>query len=146
MHTYLRTSQKKKISFHLLSWQYSYELLLQFLQKTQSTTILGVINEHINFQGICVWVYFWLCYQWTYIFPRYMCLSLLLSMLSMNIYIYFHGICVWVLLLTMYSIVSVFNDLCSLSCSFSRTAKLNSWWFWCRYTYWQQPRYSQSDK
>ncbi|KAL5558220.1 hypothetical protein UlMin_034431 [Ulmus minor] len=30
--------------------QYSYELLLQFLHKTQSTTILGVINEHINFQ------------------------------------------------------------------------------------------------
>ncbi|KAJ7966256.1 transcription initiation factor TFIID subunit 5 [Quillaja saponaria] len=29
--------------------QYSYELLLQYLHKTQSTTILGVINEHINF-------------------------------------------------------------------------------------------------
>ncbi|EXB86688.1 Transcription initiation factor TFIID subunit 5 [Morus notabilis] len=30
--------------------QYSYELLLQFLHKTQSTTILGIINEHINFR------------------------------------------------------------------------------------------------
>jgi len=32
-------------------WQYSYELLLQHLHSTQSTTILGIINEHINFQG-----------------------------------------------------------------------------------------------
>ncbi|PON74502.1 Guanine nucleotide-binding protein, beta subunit [Parasponia andersonii] len=30
--------------------QYSYELLLQFLHKSQSTTVLGIINEHINFQ------------------------------------------------------------------------------------------------
>ncbi|OVA10083.1 WD40 repeat [Macleaya cordata] len=30
--------------------QYSYELLLQYLQKTQSITMLGIINEHINFQ------------------------------------------------------------------------------------------------
>ncbi|KAL6960507.1 Transcription initiation factor TFIID subunit 5 [Sarracenia purpurea var. burkii] len=30
--------------------QYSYELLLQYLHKTQSITMLGVINEHINFQ------------------------------------------------------------------------------------------------
>ncbi|GMY29191.1 transcription initiation factor TFIID subunit 5 [Fagus crenata] len=30
--------------------QYSYELLLQYLHKTQSTTMLGIINEHINFQ------------------------------------------------------------------------------------------------
>ncbi|KAM7252656.1 hypothetical protein ACFE04_008165 [Oxalis oulophora] len=30
--------------------QYSYELLLQYLHKTKSTTILGLINEHINFQ------------------------------------------------------------------------------------------------
>ncbi|KAK6927628.1 TFIID subunit TAF5, NTD2 domain [Dillenia turbinata] len=30
--------------------QYTYDLLLQFLHKTQSITILGVINEHINFQ------------------------------------------------------------------------------------------------
>ncbi|KAJ7966260.1 Transcription initiation factor TFIID subunit 5 [Quillaja saponaria] len=30
--------------------QYSYELLMEYLHKTQSTTILGVINEHINFQ------------------------------------------------------------------------------------------------
>ncbi|KAI7983375.1 Transcription initiation factor TFIID subunit 5 [Camellia lanceoleosa] len=30
--------------------QYSYELLLQYLHKTQSITMLRVINEHINFQ------------------------------------------------------------------------------------------------
>ncbi|GAB2296017.1 Transcription initiation factor TFIID subunit 5 [Dionaea muscipula] len=30
--------------------QYSYELLLQYLHSTQSITMLGVINEHINFQ------------------------------------------------------------------------------------------------
>ncbi|XP_062164343.1 transcription initiation factor TFIID subunit 5 [Alnus glutinosa] len=30
--------------------QYSYELLLQYLHKTKLTTMLGVINEHINFQ------------------------------------------------------------------------------------------------
>ncbi|KAM7268972.1 hypothetical protein ACFE04_024469 [Oxalis oulophora] len=29
---------------------YSYELLLQYLHKTKSTTILGLINEHINFK------------------------------------------------------------------------------------------------
>lgn len=30
--------------------QYSYDLLLQYLHKTQSIKMLGVINEHINFQ------------------------------------------------------------------------------------------------
>ncbi|KAI3455150.1 hypothetical protein Pfo_011813 [Paulownia fortunei] len=30
--------------------QYSYDLLLQYLHKFQSITILGIINEHINFQ------------------------------------------------------------------------------------------------
>ncbi|GAB4846727.1 Transcription initiation factor TFIID subunit 5 [Ancistrocladus abbreviatus] len=30
--------------------KYSYELLLQYLHNTQSITMLGVINEHINFQ------------------------------------------------------------------------------------------------
>ncbi|KAJ4707789.1 Transcription initiation factor TFIID subunit 5 [Melia azedarach] len=30
--------------------QYSYELLLQYLHKTQSTKMLGIINERINFQ------------------------------------------------------------------------------------------------
>lgn len=30
--------------------QYSYDLLLQFLHKTQCITMLGLINEHINFQ------------------------------------------------------------------------------------------------
>ncbi|CAJ1972394.1 unnamed protein product [Sphenostylis stenocarpa] len=31
-------------------WQYSYELLWQHLHSMQSTTIIGIINEHINFQ------------------------------------------------------------------------------------------------
>ncbi|KAK1430720.1 hypothetical protein QVD17_13669 [Tagetes erecta] len=30
--------------------QYSYDLLLQYLHKTQSIIMLGIINEHINFQ------------------------------------------------------------------------------------------------
>ncbi|XP_022936938.1 transcription initiation factor TFIID subunit 5 isoform X3 [Cucurbita maxima] len=30
--------------------QYSYEMLLQYLHKTQTTVILGIINERINFQ------------------------------------------------------------------------------------------------
>ncbi|XP_065016821.1 transcription initiation factor TFIID subunit 5 isoform X4 [Musa acuminata AAA Group] len=30
--------------------QYAYDLLLQYLQKTQSLTILGIINERINFE------------------------------------------------------------------------------------------------
>ncbi|KAL8502211.1 hypothetical protein ACS0TY_021358 [Phlomoides rotata] len=30
--------------------QYSYDLLLQYLHKSQSITMLGIINEHINFQ------------------------------------------------------------------------------------------------
>ncbi|XP_073001690.1 transcription initiation factor TFIID subunit 5 isoform X2 [Typha latifolia] len=30
--------------------EYSYDLLLQYLQKTQSLAMLGVINEHINFE------------------------------------------------------------------------------------------------
>ncbi|KAI6680339.1 hypothetical protein NL676_034220 [Syzygium grande] len=30
--------------------QYSYDLLLQYLHKKQSMTMLGIINEHINFQ------------------------------------------------------------------------------------------------
>ncbi|KAI8001899.1 Transcription initiation factor TFIID subunit 5 [Camellia lanceoleosa] len=31
-------------------FEYSYELLLQYLHKTQSITMLGIINEHVNFQ------------------------------------------------------------------------------------------------
>ncbi|XP_062098374.1 transcription initiation factor TFIID subunit 5-like isoform X1 [Humulus lupulus] len=42
--------QQYKKTHDLLSSQYSYELLLQFLHKSQSTTVLGIINEHINFQ------------------------------------------------------------------------------------------------
>ncbi|XP_074561186.1 transcription initiation factor TFIID subunit 5-like, partial [Curcuma longa] len=30
--------------------EYSYDLLLQYLQKTHSHTILGIINEHIDFE------------------------------------------------------------------------------------------------
>ncbi|KAG6420762.1 hypothetical protein SASPL_117300 [Salvia splendens] len=30
--------------------QYSYDLLLQYLHKSQSITMLGIVNEHINFQ------------------------------------------------------------------------------------------------
>lgn len=30
--------------------QYSYDLMMQYLHKTQSITMLGIINEHINFQ------------------------------------------------------------------------------------------------
>ncbi|RZR96661.1 hypothetical protein BHM03_00025705 [Ensete ventricosum] len=32
-------------------YKYAYDLLLQYLQKTQSLTILGIINERINFEG-----------------------------------------------------------------------------------------------
>jgi transcription initiation factor TFIID subunit 5 len=31
--------------------QYSYELLLQYLQKTQALVMLGIINERIIFEG-----------------------------------------------------------------------------------------------
>ncbi|KAJ0091469.1 hypothetical protein Patl1_12575 [Pistacia atlantica] len=34
--------------------QYSYELLLQYLHKTQCTKMLGIINERINFEGTIV--------------------------------------------------------------------------------------------
>ncbi|OMO90697.1 transcription initiation factor TFIID subunit 5-like isoform 2 [Corchorus olitorius] len=46
-------------SLYIRSWiwwpkdickKYSYDLLLQYLHKTQSTAMLGVINEHINFR------------------------------------------------------------------------------------------------
>lgn len=41
----------KKINHCQSFYQYSYELLLQYLHKTQSTKMLGIINERINFQG-----------------------------------------------------------------------------------------------
>ncbi|CAI9112237.1 OLC1v1012656C2 [Oldenlandia corymbosa var. corymbosa] len=40
--------RQSKISIKMC--QYSHDLLLQYLHKTQSITMLGVINEHINFQ------------------------------------------------------------------------------------------------
>ncbi|KAK7311907.1 hypothetical protein RJT34_10373 [Clitoria ternatea] len=40
----------RKCKFNIKICEYSYELLLQHLHSTQSTTILGIINEHINFQ------------------------------------------------------------------------------------------------
>ncbi|KAL6345464.1 hypothetical protein AAG906_017184 [Vitis piasezkii] len=40
--------RQSKVSIKIC--QYSYELLLQYLHKTQSITMLGVINEHINFK------------------------------------------------------------------------------------------------
>lgn len=40
----------RQSKFNIKICEYSYELLLQHLHSTQSTTILGIINEHINFQ------------------------------------------------------------------------------------------------
>ncbi|MED6184494.1 Transcription initiation factor TFIID subunit 5 [Stylosanthes scabra] len=40
----------RKSKFNIKICEYSYDLLLQHLHGTQSTTILGIINEHINFQ------------------------------------------------------------------------------------------------
>jgi len=36
--------------FKIKLCEYSYELLLQYLQKTQALVVLGVINEHITFE------------------------------------------------------------------------------------------------
>ncbi|KAI4316394.1 hypothetical protein L6164_024378 [Bauhinia variegata] len=40
----------RQSKFNIKICEYSYELLLQHLHSTQSTTILSIINEHINFQ------------------------------------------------------------------------------------------------
>ncbi|KAI3463531.1 hypothetical protein Pfo_020194 [Paulownia fortunei] len=40
--------RQSKVSIKIC--QYSYDLLLQYLHKSQSITMLGIINEHINFQ------------------------------------------------------------------------------------------------
>ncbi|KAK4275863.1 hypothetical protein QN277_018877 [Acacia crassicarpa] len=40
----------RQSKFKIKICEYSYELLLQHLHNTQSTTILGIINEHIDFQ------------------------------------------------------------------------------------------------
>ncbi|CAA0806841.1 Transcription initiation factor TFIID subunit 5 [Striga hermonthica] len=45
---FAHTLRKSKVSIKIC--QYSYDLLLQYLHKSQSTTMLGIINEHINFQ------------------------------------------------------------------------------------------------
>ncbi|XP_027941718.1 transcription initiation factor TFIID subunit 5-like isoform X3 [Vigna unguiculata] len=40
----------RQSKFNIKICRYSYELLLQHLHSMQSTTIIGIINEHINFQ------------------------------------------------------------------------------------------------
>ncbi|PPD74435.1 hypothetical protein GOBAR_DD28632 [Gossypium barbadense] len=45
---FARSLRQSKVNIKIC--QYSYDLLLQYLHKTQSTAMLGVINEHINFQ------------------------------------------------------------------------------------------------
>lgn len=40
----------RKNKFKIKLCEYSYELLLQYLQKTQALVVLGVINEHITFE------------------------------------------------------------------------------------------------
>ncbi|XP_047943827.1 transcription initiation factor TFIID subunit 5-like isoform X1 [Salvia hispanica] len=40
--------RQKKVGIKIC--QYSYDLLLQYLHKSQSITMLGIVNEHINFQ------------------------------------------------------------------------------------------------
>ncbi|RRT76873.1 hypothetical protein B296_00029526 [Ensete ventricosum] len=40
----------RKNKFKIKMCEYSYDLLLQYLQKTQSFTMRGVINEHIDFE------------------------------------------------------------------------------------------------
>ncbi|XP_039132165.1 transcription initiation factor TFIID subunit 5-like [Dioscorea cayenensis subsp. rotundata] len=43
-----RSLRQSKVNIKLC--EYSYDLLLQYLQKTQALTMLGIVNEHINFQ------------------------------------------------------------------------------------------------
>ncbi|WOL13509.1 transcription initiation factor TFIID subunit 5 isoform X1 [Canna indica] len=43
-----RSLRQNKVKIKIC--EYSYDLLLQYLQKTQSLTILGIINERINFE------------------------------------------------------------------------------------------------
>lgn len=45
---FAHTLRQSKVNIKIC--QYSYDLLLQYLHNTQSITMLGVINEHINFQ------------------------------------------------------------------------------------------------
>ncbi|KAK8479291.1 hypothetical protein V6N13_051608 [Hibiscus sabdariffa] len=46
---FARSLRQNKVNVKIC--QYSYDLLLQYLHKTQSSAMLGVINEHINFQA-----------------------------------------------------------------------------------------------
>ncbi|CAN6459305.1 unnamed protein product [Victoria cruziana] len=45
---FARLLRHSKVNIHIC--QYSYDLLLQYLQKTESMIMLGIINERINFQ------------------------------------------------------------------------------------------------
>ncbi|XP_073122677.1 transcription initiation factor TFIID subunit 5 isoform X1 [Henckelia pumila] len=45
---FARALRQSKVNMKIC--QYSYDLLLQYLHKSQSITMLGIINEHINFQ------------------------------------------------------------------------------------------------
>ncbi|KMZ59306.1 hypothetical protein ZOSMA_69G00010 [Zostera marina] len=45
---FARSLRQSKVNIKIC--EYSYELLLQHLQKAQSVIMLGLINEHINFQ------------------------------------------------------------------------------------------------
>lgn len=45
---FAHTLRQSKVNIKIC--QYSYELLLQYLHNTQLITMLGVVNEHINFQ------------------------------------------------------------------------------------------------
>ncbi|GMI95110.1 TBP-associated factor 5 [Hibiscus trionum] len=47
---FARSLRQNKVNIKIC--QYSYDLLLQYLHKTQSSAMLGVVNEHINFQVI----------------------------------------------------------------------------------------------
>ncbi|KAI9100875.1 hypothetical protein K1719_023999 [Acacia pycnantha] len=48
----------RQSKFNIKICDYSYELPLQHLHNTQSATILGLINEHIDFQGTSLQVKF----------------------------------------------------------------------------------------
>ncbi|KAF2574094.1 hypothetical protein F2Q70_00000400 [Brassica cretica] len=45
---FARSLRQSKVNIKIC--QYSYDLLLQYLHRTESTLMLGIINEHINFQ------------------------------------------------------------------------------------------------
>ncbi|RID76685.1 hypothetical protein BRARA_B03647 [Brassica rapa] len=45
---FARSLRQSKVNIKIC--QYSYDLLIQYLHRTESTLMLGIINEHINFQ------------------------------------------------------------------------------------------------